>query len=72
MYPNTDGVYGDPPEFLACPNGPLLVRSAGRITDSEGVEIGGGRRVIALCRCGKSRLAPLCDGSHKRPRSKPE
>nr|MBA3301953.1 CDGSH iron-sulfur domain-containing protein [Thermoleophilaceae bacterium] len=23
------------------------------------------RRTVALCRCGKSRIKPLCDGAHK-------
>jgi CDGSH-type Zn-finger protein len=30
-----------------------------------GQEIAVDRGTIALCRCGKSRIRPLCDGTHK-------
>jgi CDGSH-type Zn-finger protein len=46
-------------------DGPLLVRGPFRIQDVHGVEIDPGREVVALCRCGKSRIRPFCDGSHK-------
>jgi CDGSH-type Zn-finger protein len=46
-------------------DGPLLVRGPVRMTDMHGHEIALGRETIALCRCGKSRLRPFCDGSHK-------
>ncbi|MBV9466091.1 MAG: CDGSH iron-sulfur domain-containing protein [Solirubrobacterales bacterium] len=46
-------------------DGPLLVRGSFRLQDSEGREIPVERQVVALCRCGKSRIRPLCDGSHK-------
>jgi CDGSH-type Zn-finger protein len=51
-------------------DGPLLVRGPVRLTDQEGNEITVGRETIALCRCGKSRLRPFCDGSHKLVRFK--
>jgi len=41
------------------------VRGDFRITDQDGNEIDPGRETIALCRCGKSRMRPFCDGSHK-------
>jgi CDGSH-type Zn-finger protein len=47
-------------------DGPLLVRGPFRLEDQDGHPIespGGG--TIALCRCGKSRMRPFCDGSHK-------
>jgi CDGSH-type Zn-finger protein len=47
------------------PNGPYLVRGSFVVQDSEGNELPLARRTIALCRCGKSRLRPLCDGTHK-------
>ena len=47
-------------------DGPLLVRGPIRLLDQDGNEIDPGREgTIALCRCGKSRLRPFCDGSHK-------
>jgi CDGSH-type Zn-finger protein len=46
-------------------DGPLLVRGPVRLTDQHGDEIVVERKTIALCRCGKSRLRPFCDGTHK-------
>ncbi len=46
-------------------DGPLLVRGNFRLQDVHGNEIAVDRQVVALCRCGKSRIRPLCDGSHK-------
>jgi CDGSH-type Zn-finger protein len=45
-------------------DGPLLVRGSFRIVDQDGNEIDPGRETIALCRCGKSRQRPFCDGTH--------
>ena len=46
-------------------DGPLLVRGPFRMLDQDGHEIEVDRDTVALCRCGKSRLRPFCDGSHK-------
>jgi CDGSH-type Zn-finger protein len=46
-------------------DGPLLVRGPFRLSDQDGNEIEIGRRTVALCRCGKSRMRPFCDGTHK-------
>jgi CDGSH-type Zn-finger protein len=46
-------------------DGPLLVRGPVRLQDTQGREIAVGRETIALCRCGKSRIRPFCDGTHK-------
>jgi CDGSH-type Zn-finger protein len=46
-------------------DGPLLVRGAFQLRDQDGNEIEVGRRTVALCRCGKSRMRPFCDGTHK-------
>ena len=46
-------------------NGPLLIRGPARLIDSAGQELERRRDPIALCRCGKSRLRPLCDGTHR-------
>jgi CDGSH-type Zn-finger protein len=46
-------------------DGPLIVRGPVRLQDMHGREIAVDRSTIALCRCGKSRMRPLCDGTHK-------
>jgi CDGSH-type Zn-finger protein len=46
-------------------DGPLLVRGSFRLVDPNGKEIDCQRNPVALCRCGKSRIKPLCDGTHK-------
>jgi CDGSH-type Zn-finger protein len=46
-------------------DGPLLVRGPVRIQDQDGREIVVERKIVALCRCGRSRARPLCDGTHK-------
>lgn len=46
-------------------DGPLLVRGPFRLQDMHGREIEVERETVALCRCGKSRMRPFCDGSHK-------
>ncbi len=51
-------------------DGPLLVRGDFRIVDQNGEAIDAGRETVALCRCGKSRLRPFCDGTHKLVRFK--
>lgn len=51
-------------------DGPLLVRGPVRLQDMHGREIEVGRETIALCRCGKSRIRPFCDGTHKLSRFK--
>jgi len=51
-------------------DGPLLVRGPVRMTDQDGNEIAVDRGTVALCRCGKSRLRPFCDGTHKLVRFK--
>lgn len=48
----------------AYPNGPFLVRGPVVVQDDDGSPLDSSRPVLALCRCGRSRMAPLCDGSH--------
>ena len=47
-------------------NGPYLVRGDFAITDQNGETAELTRGTIALCRCGKSRTRPFCDGTHQR------
>jgi CDGSH-type Zn-finger protein len=46
-------------------NGPYLIRGPFTMVDQEGNEIEVSRRVVALCRCGRSQTRPFCDGTHK-------
>jgi CDGSH-type Zn-finger protein len=46
-------------------DGPYLIRGAFVVQDQDGNEMPLQRRTIALCRCGKSRMRPFCDGTHK-------
>jgi CDGSH-type Zn-finger protein len=46
-------------------NGPYLVRGPFVLVDQDGEEIEVKRRVVALCRCGRSQTRPFCDGTHK-------
>ncbi len=48
-----------------CPDGPLLVRGPALLRTADGTDVSYERNVVALCRCGRSRLKPLCDGSHR-------
>jgi CDGSH-type Zn-finger protein len=52
-------------EVKVYPNGPYLVRGDFRVVDETGAEIDPQRATIALCRCGKSRMKPFCDSTHK-------
>jgi CDGSH-type Zn-finger protein len=51
-------------EIRPYPEGPFLVRGPIRLLGEDGQEIEIRLRVVALCRCGRSRLQPLCDGTH--------
>jgi CDGSH-type Zn-finger protein len=46
-------------------DGPYLVRGPFTLVDQDGNEIEVRRRVVALCRCGRSQIRPFCDGTHK-------
>ena len=46
-------------------DGPLLVRGPFTLRDQDGNAIEVGRKTVALCRCGKSRSRPFCDGTHQ-------
>lgn len=55
------------PETIITPyrDGPLLVRGPFVLRDQDGNEIACERETVALCRCGRSRIRPFCDGTHK-------
>jgi CDGSH-type Zn-finger protein len=46
-------------------DGPLLLRGDFEIVTPDGTPIETERLVVALCRCGRSRVKPFCDGTHK-------
>lgn len=46
-------------------DGPYLVRGPVVLQDQDGREIESRRPTVALCRCGKSRTRPFCDGTHQ-------
>ena len=58
-----------PTTIRSYPDGPLLVRGSFVLEDVEQGTIPVTRSVIALCRCGRSKAAPMCDGSHRVRRS---
>ena len=53
------------------PDGPLVVRGNFAIKHVDGTDIPSGT-TVALCRCGRSAVKPLCDGSHKNARRRVE
>ncbi|MDA0182066.1 CDGSH iron-sulfur domain-containing protein [Solirubrobacter phytolaccae] len=53
------------PSITVYRDGPLLLRGDVQIVDQDGNVIEPGReKTVALCRCGKSRMRPFCDGTH--------
>jgi uncharacterized Fe-S cluster protein YjdI len=54
----------DPPAIRAAHDGPLYIRGETRVETEDGRVIADGIR-IALCRCGATKNAPFCDGSHR-------
>lgn len=46
-------------------DGPLLVRGPIQVIGQDGTTPDRQRDPIALCRCGKSKRKPFCDGTHK-------
>jgi CDGSH-type Zn-finger protein len=56
-----------PGEVVIVPyrDGPYLVRGTFELRDQSGASIHVRRKTIALCRCGKSRTRPFCDGTHR-------
>lgn len=58
---------GEPaPLIRVARNGPYLALCVRETVDHLGTPIAPAQPVTALCRCGRSGLKPLCDGSHAR------
>jgi uncharacterized Fe-S cluster protein YjdI len=54
----------EPVTITASRNGPLYLQGDVQVELEDGTKVVHDTRV-ALCRCGKSALQPLCDGSHR-------
>ncbi|HEX5762655.1 MAG TPA: CDGSH iron-sulfur domain-containing protein [Solirubrobacterales bacterium] len=67
-----DGPDSPPARITPYRNGPYLVRGPFTLVDQDGNEIEVKRRVVALCRCGRSKMRPFCDGTHKAVRFRAE
>jgi len=52
------------PTITSYRDGPYLVRGDFTLRDEDGNVMEVRRKTIALCRCGRSRSRPLCDGTH--------
>jgi CDGSH-type Zn-finger protein len=57
--------HAEPVSIMPYRDGPYVVRGEFRVLSQDGEEIPLGRRTVALCRCGKSRMRPFCDGTHR-------
>jgi CDGSH-type Zn-finger protein len=65
MHPDLEPIDDFATKITPYRNGPYLVRGPFVIVDQNGKEIEVKRRVVALCRCGRSQIRPFCDGTHK-------
>ncbi|WP_135502692.1 CDGSH iron-sulfur domain-containing protein [Roseovarius aestuariivivens] len=54
----------DAPKIETRENGPLIVKNLQSLQDADGNAMET-KKVIALCRCGRSGNKPFCDGSHE-------
>ena len=45
-------------------DGPAVIKGEFEILDADGSRVAAERKIVALCRCGKSQIKPLCDGVH--------
>ena len=58
--------HDDDPIVTPYRDGPILVRGPIKLSDPEERPLQTHRKTVALCRCGRSSIRPLCDGTHKR------
>ena len=62
--PDGDAEAPDAAAIRPSRDGPLYIRGATRVETEDGRVIAEGVR-MALCRCGATKNAPFCDGSHR-------
>jgi release factor glutamine methyltransferase len=55
----------EPATIVPYRDGPYVVSGSFVVRDQEGAAIDVQRRTVALCRCGRSKQRPFCDGTHK-------
>ena len=57
----------DPVVIRCRENGPYVIKGVVKIVDANGNEfaIPEGKENVALCRCGRSKCRPFCDGTHR-------
>ncbi|AWK72704.1 MULTISPECIES: CDGSH iron-sulfur domain-containing protein [Rhodococcus] len=67
----TTGTDGSDVTITVCPDGPLLVRGSAQLFDTDGNPLPSNRATVALCRCGRTGIAPFCDSSHKKKLRRP-
>lgn len=60
-----DEAVDQPVRVVACDGGPLVVQGDFSLEDADGTAVEHHGGAVALCRCGKSRRKPFCDGTHK-------
>lgn len=60
---------GEPRVVRLVKGGPMLVEGPVRIVGEDGAVTESDRFVVAVCRCHRSAIYPLCDTSHRGIRS---
>ncbi|MFT2015530.1 CDGSH iron-sulfur domain-containing protein [Streptomyces sp. 796.1] len=62
----------EPRRIRTEPGGPLLIDGPVEAVLDDGTAVVSDRPVVAICMCGRSRIRPWCDTSHRRrPRKAP-
>ncbi|EOM75497.1 CDGSH iron-sulfur domain-containing protein [Rhodococcus rhodnii] len=64
----SDSGQGDCPRIRLVAGGPALIDGPVEIVTESGETVRSDRFTVALCRCKRSALYPLCDTSHRRRR----
>jgi len=53
------------PRVWVTDDGPVLVEGPVDVVMDDGTTVRSDRRLVALCTCRRSRIAPFCDTSHR-------
>jgi hypothetical protein len=71
LAPSAEAPPGAAATITVLPGGPLLVRGDVAVLDADGTPLPRRRATLALCRCGRTSIAPYCDGAPQRGRRPP-